>query len=142
MKKPLESVHVVKSLVNDREPDNRIDHIGIRMDPAQDAAEQSQAVSNGKQADVLHDISEPVKKKYHPNQEEQMIVTGDHVLRAEVHERCDRRALVCLYEGGITPGHVVRSGDGRHDHHDCQQHQDLNRSAVSHIVDPAAPISL
>src|SRR5207247_319507 len=58
VKKPLESVHVVKSLVNDREPDNRIDHIGIRMDPAQHAAEQSQAVSNGKQADVLHDISE------------------------------------------------------------------------------------
>jgi hypothetical protein len=55
-KKPLKPVHVVEAFVDDRQADNRVDDIGVRMNAAGNAGEQSRAVPNSEEADVLNDV--------------------------------------------------------------------------------------
>ena len=66
-----------------------------------------------KRLTYCHHVLEPVEKEDDADQKRQVIVSGHHVLRAEVHERGDGRALVGLDERGVALGDVVRGGGDR-----------------------------
>src|SRR6516165_3266496 len=83
------------------------------MDPAQNAGQQSNAVTQGEQADVLHDVLEPVQEKDHPHQEGQVVVPGHHVLGAQVQEGGDGGAAVRRDERSVSLRDVMRAGGGR-----------------------------
>jgi len=85
-KQPFEPVHIFEGLVHDGQANYRVDEIGVYLDIRQDSSEQGDAVADGEQSDVLHDVFGSVEKEYNTEQEQQMIVTGHHVLRAEIHE--------------------------------------------------------
>ena len=61
------------------------------------------------QADVLDDVLEPVEEEDHADQEQQMVVAGDHVLGAEIHQRADRAAIEPLQEHRVLARHAVRA---------------------------------
>ena len=111
--KSLEPVHVVEGFVDHREADDRVDDVGVRVDASQNARQQRDAVPQGEQADVHHHVLEPVKKEDDPDQKRQVVVSGDHVLGAQIQERGDGGALVRLDEGGVALGDVVRGGGDR-----------------------------
>ena len=54
------------------------------------ADEQREAVPDREQADVEQDVLEPVEEEDDADQEQQVIVSGHHVLGAEIHEWPDR----------------------------------------------------
>src|SRR5437762_3217938 len=85
----LEPVHVVECLVHDGKADNCIDKKRIRVQAAQHAAQQSNAVSHSEEADVKEHILQPVEEENDAYQEEQVVISRDHMFCAEVEERSD-----------------------------------------------------
>lgn len=81
-----EAVEVIESLVADRERDDRVDQEIIRADVEQRGEDQRDAVPKGERGDELHDVFETREEEHHPEQEQQVIVTGEHVARAEFDE--------------------------------------------------------
>ncbi len=67
----------------------------------------------GEETHVLDNVFQPVQEKDDSNQERDMVVPGDHVLRAQVNKGGDCRAAVRLDEGRIALRHVVSAGSGR-----------------------------
>ena len=55
-----EAVHVVERFIDHRKTDDRIDDIGVRVESAENAGQQRDAVPQGEEADVLNDVFEPV----------------------------------------------------------------------------------
>src|SRR5712671_6671397 len=84
---PLKAIHVVKGFVDDRKADDGIDDKGVRVNASQNTREQGDAVSDGEQANVDNDVLHPVEKEDDTYQECQVIITCNHVLRAQVDER-------------------------------------------------------
>ena len=62
-KKAPESADVLESLVNDGEPDDCVNQVGIHPDAAERSGEQRDAVADGKQADVEQNILQPVEEE-------------------------------------------------------------------------------
>jgi uncharacterized Ntn-hydrolase superfamily protein len=98
-----EPVHVVKGLVNDRKTDDRVYQIAVRVNAAEHSAEQRETVTQGEEADVLDDILQPVEEKDNADKKQQVVVSGHHVLGAQVHQRTDRGALNGLQEQRVFP---------------------------------------
>ena len=92
-------------------PDHGVDEVRVGLNPSQHPGQQRDAVADREQADVEHHVLEPVEKEDHPDQEQDVVVAGDHVLRAEVQERRDGRTLDALHERRIAARH--RMGDSR-----------------------------
>ena len=69
--------------------------------------QERDAVTGGEASDIDGDVSQAVKEEDHAEEKQQVIVTGDHVLGAEVQERPDVRAGHGFQEVGITPGDGV-----------------------------------
>jgi hypothetical protein len=86
------------------------------VEVSQDAGKQRDTVPKGEKADIEDDIFEPVKKEDDPYQKRQVVISGDHVLRAKIQERGDGSAMVRLDERGIALGDVMREGGGREQH--------------------------
>jgi len=63
----IESTHVLERLVDDRHPDDGVYHIRVRVDASEHAGEQSDAVADREQADVLDDILQSVEEENHPS---------------------------------------------------------------------------
>ena len=63
-----------------------------------------------------------VQEEHDADEEEQMVVAGDHVLGAEVHQRPDRNALQGLQEACVAAGHAVRGGGVRPQQEDRERH--------------------
>ncbi len=105
---PPEAVHVLEGLVDDRKADDRVDEEGIRVNAAEHAEQQRRAVPDREQADVQEHVLQPVEKEDHADEEQQMVVAGDHVLGAEVQQRTDRLSLKPLQEHRVLAGHAVR----------------------------------
>src|SRR5437762_10237651 len=83
------------------------------MNAAQNAREQRNAVTDCEQANVENNVLDPVKKEDDPDEESQVIITGHHVLRAQINERGNRGALIRLNKASISLGDVMRaSGAG------------------------------
>ena len=111
--KSFEPVHIVEGFVDHRETDDRIDQVRVRVDAPQNTRQQRDTVADGEQADVCHDVLEPVKKKDDTYQERQVVVSGEHVLGAQIDEGRNGSALVGLHERGVALGDVMCEGGGR-----------------------------
>jgi hypothetical protein len=61
----LESPHVLKGLVDDRQPDDGVDDVGVGADVAERAGQERDAVPYGKETDVEQDVLEPVEEEDH-----------------------------------------------------------------------------
>lgn len=79
---PLKSIEVLEPLVNDTDSDDRVDEVGVCADARQCCAQECDAVSHGEGGDEPHDISKTRQKEDHADQEQQVIVAGQHVGRA------------------------------------------------------------
>ena len=55
------------------------------------------------------DVLQPVQKEDDADQEQQMVVAGDHVLGAEIHQRTDRRTVESLQEHGVLARDAMRA---------------------------------
>ena len=76
-----------------------------------------------KKADVKRDILHPVQEEHHAEQEQDVVITRDHVLGAKVDEGHDMYAPDLLDIARITGGDVMgKGGAGRHQQRD-QGHQ-------------------
>ena len=112
-RKPPEPVHVLEGLVDNRETDDGVDEKRIRADASEHAEEQCDAVADGEQADVLDDVPEPVEKEDDADEEQEMVVSRDHVLGAQIHQRADGGALQALKEDSVLARDAVRLQTGR-----------------------------
>ena len=77
--------------------------------PPENTRQQRHAVPQGGQTHVRDHVLNPVQKEQDTHEEEQVVVPGEHVLRAEIHERPDgrpdiheekRRLVLCYTVGG------------------------------------------
>ncbi|CCA90338.1 hypothetical protein PP1Y_Mpl3996 (plasmid) [Novosphingobium sp. PP1Y] len=114
------AVEVVDCLVGDGQPDDGIDDVGIGANVEDRTDQQRRAVPDREQRDVSPDVLHPVEEKDDSGEEEQMVVTRDHVLRAEVHVRQDGDARTALDEGLVRFSHSVGLGRGG-DRQRCQK---------------------
>ena len=73
-------------------------------------------MADGEEADVEKDVLHSVQKKDDADQEQEMVIPCDHMLRAQIHERADCSAFVGLYKLRIALGNTVRVRDARKDH--------------------------
>ena len=95
---------------------------GIGVNAAQHAGEQGHAVAEREQADVLDNVAQPVQKENDPDQEQQVVVAGDHVFRAEVHQGRDCGAVERLQKPCVSAGDAMREQRPvaeRQQRHDC-----------------------
>src|SRR6266566_2136939 len=106
-----EAAEIVERLVGHRKADDGIDHIGVDVDLEQHAGEQRDAVADRKQRHVDEDVAQAIQEEDHPEDEQQVIVSGHHVLCAKIHERQEVRPLGGGDEGRIASAHAVREGD-------------------------------
>jgi hypothetical protein len=73
-------------------------------------------MADREQADVLDDVFHAVQKEDHADEERQMVVAGDHVLRAQVHQGTNRRSLDALEKHCVLAGHAVGTHVGPAQH--------------------------
>jgi hypothetical protein len=78
------------------------------MNAAENTEQQRRAVSDRKQADVQKYVPQPVEKEDDADQEQQMVVAGDHVLGTEVEQWTNGLSLKPLEKHGVLAGHAVR----------------------------------
>ena len=124
-KETAEAVHVLEGLVDDREADHRVDEVRIGVNPAEHAEQQRRAVPERKEADVLHDVLQPVEEEDHADQEQQVVISGHHVLGTEIHQRNNRSTLQPLQVYGVLARYAMRFEDGTREgqyKRDAQEH--------------------
>ena len=96
---------------------------GIGADAAERARQQRDAVPDREEAHVQHDVLRAIEEEHHADQEQQMVVPGHHVLRAEVHQRRHRGAVQRLEESAVPGGDAVRA-QNRGGQHAEREHRD------------------
>jgi hypothetical protein len=116
-----EAVHVVERFVDNREADDRVDDVGVGVDPAKDTQQQRRAVADREEADVQDDVLQAIQEEDHADQKEQVVVAGHHVFRAEVEKRGDGAALVGDDERGVAFADVVSQRVRRHEQRDQER---------------------
>ncbi|MCY1299650.1 hypothetical protein D9M70_491880 [compost metagenome] len=109
----LEGAQVIERLVHHREADDGVDHVGTDADIAQHPEQQGDRVAEREQRDIQPNILEAVEEEDHPEQEQQVVVAGDHVLGAHVHERHQQHAAAFLDETLVAFGHAMGERLGR-----------------------------
>ncbi len=82
----LECAEVIEGFVHHRKADNGVDDVGADADLGQHAKQQRDRVAYGEQRDVKANILQAVEKEDHPEQKQQVVVAGHHVLGAHVDE--------------------------------------------------------
>src|SRR5690349_1436152 len=107
-KEALEAIHVLERLVDDGEADDGVDEKRIGANAAEHSGEQRHAMADGEQTDVEEDVLESVEKEDDADEEEQMVVARHHVLRAEIHQRSDRRPVETLQVDRVLARHAMR----------------------------------
>lgn len=80
---------------------------------------------DGEQRDVGRDVSHPVKEEDHAEEEQKMVVTGHHVLGAEIEERKEVHAGDLLDVAFVAKRHGMgerRLDPGERERGDEQEH--------------------
>ncbi|MCY1299629.1 hypothetical protein D9M70_491660 [compost metagenome] len=103
----LEGPQVIERLVHHRKADDGVDHVGADADIAQHPEQQGDRVAKREQRDVQPHILQAIEEEDHPEQEQQVVITSDHVLGAHVHERHQQHAAAFLDEALVAFGHSV-----------------------------------
>ena len=65
-------------------------------------------------ADVKHDVPRAIQEKDHPNQEQQVVVPGDHVFGPEIQKRDNGGPADSLDKSRVGVGNGMRHADRRH----------------------------
>ena len=73
-------------------------------------------MTDGEQRHIDDDVAHAVEKEDHAEDEQQMVVAGDHVLGAEIHEGEDVGALGGGDERGILAADAMGEGEVTWDH--------------------------
>src|ERR1019366_5792790 len=81
------TVQIIESLVDYREPDQRVDQKRIDVDSRKHSSQQRHAMADSEARHIDRDVLQPVQKENHAEQEQQVIVTRHHVFRAQVEKR-------------------------------------------------------
>ncbi len=102
------TTEVLERFVDHGQADHRVDEIRIHMPAREHSEQQRRAVTDREQRDVYGHVLEPVQEEDHAGQEQQVVVTGDHVLRAEVHVWPDVRTGHAHEECLVVTGDAVR----------------------------------
>ena len=84
------------------------------MQTGEHAEQQRGAVPDGEQRHVQRDFFQSIQEEDDAGEKQQMIVAGDHVLRAEIDERHDLRARAVADEVLVALGNCVRKHDASH----------------------------
>jgi len=108
-----EAVDVIESFVDHREADESVDDVRVDVDAGQDAAQEGHAVADGEASYVSRDVAQAVEEEDHAYQEQQVVVTGDHVFRAQVDEWGDVGSRDAFEKRGVAALHCVGVGAGR-----------------------------
>jgi hypothetical protein len=96
---PLEAAVVVEALVDHRQRDHRIDQPVVPGDAHERGQDQRDAVTHRERRDELGDVAEFREEEDHPEEEQQVVVAGDHVLGAQ-----HRVLQVAASEHGLLVG--------------------------------------
>jgi hypothetical protein len=67
-------------------------------------------VADGEQGDIQGNIAQPVKEKYDAEKKQQMVIAGEHVLGAQVHEWNEMDAADFLDVAFVAFGDAMRQG--------------------------------
>ena len=95
------------------------------MSATDDAIEQRYAVPDRKEGHVNTDFTHPVQKENHAKQEQQVVISRDHVLCAQVGKCNQLHAAALLDEELVVLGDAVREDACREKgeqqkSHECQ----------------------
>ena len=93
---PPEGAQVVEGFVDDGEPDDGIDQVGVNASFGEHAKEQGGRVADRKKCDVDGDVFEAVEEEDDAEEEKQVVVTGDHVFGTEVDEGGKKQSAAFL----------------------------------------------
>ena len=111
---------IVERFIDDREADDRVDEISADMGAHQHARNQRGAVPHREQRHIGRDVLHPVEEEDHPEEEEEVIVAGDHMLGPEIEERADLGPARLFDIALVTRRHAVRERSG---HGEARSHE-------------------
>ncbi len=80
----------------------------LTCQPPEHAEQQCRAVPDGEQRHIERDLPQSIQEEDHAGEEQQMVVAGHHVFRAEVDVRADVGAGRAQQKRLIVPGDAVR----------------------------------
>lgn len=119
LKISLETVEVLKTLVQHRQGNDRINQVVVGGNAEQRGADERDAVPQRERRDEAQDVLEIFEEKHHADQEQQMVVTGEHVFGTDenigVQPAAGQHFLVGLRYA------VRHEQGGRKDKNGCQQ---------------------
>lgn len=99
---------IVERLIHDRQPDDRIDDIGVGADPGQNAEQQRGRMANGEQRHIDADVLHPIKEEDDAEQKQKMVVAGHHMLGAQINEGPEQHTAAFLNVPLVSLGDVMR----------------------------------
>ena len=111
---PLECSYVVERLVHDREADDGVDKVGIDVRVAEHAVQQRRAMAHGEQRDVDPNFAHAIQEENHAEQKQQVVVSRNHVLCAQVHKRDQLHAAGLLDKQLVILCDAMGEGTGCH----------------------------
>ena len=100
---------------------------GLAAHAAERTDEQRHAVPHREQAHVEKMSLMLVEEEHDADEEQQMVVSGDHVLGAEIHQRADRGGVQRLQEQAIPIRNTMRLGRRGHQEEQRGRHRDACR---------------
>jgi len=80
-----EAVEVLKPLVGHSQRNDSVDQIMVGSNAGEGGKNQCQGMSERKRGDKQQDLTQPGQEKHHTQQEQQMVVSTQHVLGAGPH---------------------------------------------------------
>lgn len=104
----LEGPEIVERLVDDGEADDRINQVGTDVPAEIDAEQHRRRMADGEEAHIDCDVLQPVEEEDHAEEKQQVIISGHHMLRAEIDEgdQMDARDVLDDY-GWLKPGEML-----------------------------------
>lgn len=119
-----ETVEVLKTLVQHRQGNDRINQVVVGGNAEQRGADERDAVPQRERRDEAQDVLEIFEEKHHTDQEQQMVVTGEHVFGTDENIG-DQPAVGQHFLIGLRHA-VCHEQGGRKGKNDCQQNGQPN----------------
>ena len=88
-------------------------------------------MADREQTDVLHDVFRPVQEEDDTDEEQEVVVPGDHVFRAQIHQRTDGPAVESLEKHGVLARHAVCVEHDRTQRQHDEERRDQSRRSIA-----------
>ena len=117
-----ERPQIVERLVDHGKADVGVNHIAVDPEVEPHACQHRRGMTDGEQRHVGADLIHSVKEEDHAQQKQQVVVTGDHVLGAEIEKRDDLHPGDLLDIALVAKRHAMgkgrcadaKQGEGQH----------------------------